>query len=147
MTQYLFGQFTLEHLAKIKRGVNLFNKQMYWECHEDLEHHWLEDRGDNARYVYWAIIQVAACMIHVDRKNIAGATGMISKAKDKILFIEQKKIETDVLFKFVDWKKFKNLVQLVPEEAPLESFMNLFEYRFPNVNLWPVEEVDYDKEH
>ena len=42
---YHFGQFTPEHFEKMKKGVQLFNEQKYWECHEELEHHWLEDAG------------------------------------------------------------------------------------------------------
>lgn len=55
--EYHFGQFTKEHLCDVRKGVVLFNQQKYWECHEELEHHWLESRGDNARLVYWAVIK------------------------------------------------------------------------------------------
>ena len=46
----------------------------YWECHEELEHHWLEDAGDNARLIYWAVIQVAAAMYHFRDDNLKGFT-------------------------------------------------------------------------
>ena len=89
MSNYHFGQFTEEHLENTKEGVLLFNEQKYWECHEVLEDHWLESRGDNARYVYWAIIQVAAAMIHYRDENLSGARGLIAKAKEKFQKIDK----------------------------------------------------------
>ena len=80
---YHYGQFTKEHLEAIKEGILLFNDQAYYECHEALEDLWLSDVGDNARLVYWAIIQVAAAMIHFREDNVIGARGLIKKAKDK----------------------------------------------------------------
>ena len=80
----LYGQFTPEHFEKMRKGVELFNEQKYWECHEELEHHWLEDAGDNARLIYWAVIQVAAAMYHYRDENLQGVHGLIYKAKDKL---------------------------------------------------------------
>ena len=57
------SQFSLSELEKMSEAVRLFNAQKYWECHEELEHHWLEEPGP-LRNVYWAVIQVAAAMIH-----------------------------------------------------------------------------------
>ena len=54
--------FDQTHLAIMEQGIYLFNAQKYWECHEELEHHWLEEPGP-IRNVYWAVIQVAASMM------------------------------------------------------------------------------------
>lgn len=83
MPENFYGQFQIEHLRKIKKGIELFNKGKYWQCHEELEDHWLEDRGDNARYVYWTIIQIATALFHALDKNINGALGQIEKAQKK----------------------------------------------------------------
>ena len=74
---YSYGQFSPEHFEKMKKGIELFNQQMYWECHEELEHHWLEDAGDNARLIYWSVIQVAAAMYHFRDENMEGVHGLL----------------------------------------------------------------------
>lgn len=116
----------------MKEGIHLFNEQKYWECHESLEEIWLEDRGDNARYIYWAVIQVAAACIHFRDKKILGAQGMIMKAKEKF----KKSRELNVLTPEVEklhWYELEKLVMNVPEgtNSKLEDFAHLFEFRFP----------------
>lgn len=130
------GQFSLEHLVKMKAGIALYNKGLYWECHEELEDHWLEDRGDNARYVYWVVIQVATALLHYRDGNLAGASGMISKAKEKLLYCERYKIESDIMRKFLGWVRFKSLVKGVPKEPVLEDFQSLFDFKFSNPEKW-----------
>lgn len=137
MSKYVYGQFTREHLENIKEGVQLFNQQRYWECHEALEDHWIEGRGDNARYVYWAIIQVAAAMIHYRDENLNGARGLIKKAKSKLIKIDELKVCTNLLERYLSWSKLKSLINNVPAEAELRDFSVLFEFRF-------LDPVDWD---
>lgn len=137
----MYGQFNVEHLEKMKHGIKLFNQQKYWECHEYLEDHWFEDMGDNARYVYWAVIQVACSMIHYRDGNLAGAFGMLKKARDKFTQCESKKVETELLYKVLSWEKLKKLVFSIPDDAPLEAYKVLYAFRFKDPSLW-----DYKKE-
>lgn len=136
MSDYHYGQFTEEHLANTIEGVKLFNEQKYWECHEVLEDHWLEGRGDNARYVYWAIIQVAAAMIHYRDENLSGAQGLIAKAKNKFEKIDMHKVETPLMNEYLSWSKLKSMVMSVPKDAKLEDFAELFEFRFKDPTTW-----------
>lgn len=133
--EYPFGTFGPEHLKKVKEGIECFNKEQYWECHEALEDVWLEDRNDPARNVYWAIIQVAASLYHVREKNIAGAQGMIKKAKEKFNRCEKLNIETDLLYKFLSWQKLKELVFDIDNEAELDSFQKLYGFQFEDYKL------------
>lgn len=132
-----FGKFHKEHLLKVKSGLKLFNTEMFWECHEELEDPWMEYQGDNARLVYWAIIQVATALVHVRDKNLAGAQGMIGKAQDKIKQIELKKVETDIMNKFLSWKRFKKIVLAIPKNAKLADFDEVYSFRFSNPDKWP----------
>lgn len=129
--EYVFGQFTEEHLKKMEEGIRLFNEQKYWECHESLEEIWLEDRTDNARYIYWAVIQVAAACIHYRDGKIIGAQGMILKAKEKF----KKARDLHVLTPVVDqlkWYELEELVMKIPgaSESKLSDFSDLFDFRF-----------------
>ena len=130
------GQFSLEHLRKMKEGVKLYNAEMFWECHEELEDHWLEDMGDNNRYVYWVVIQVATSLLHASDDNLAGAKGMINKAKDKILQCERLKIESDIMNRFLSWKRFKVLVREIPEDPQLSDFEALQKFKFSQPEKW-----------
>ena len=130
---YEYGQFSPEHLEKMQEGVELFNEQKYWECHESLEDVWLEDRGDLARNVYWAVIQVAAACIHYRDSKIVGSQGMIVKAKEKFIRCRDKNILTQLAFDYLDWEELEKLVMTIPEkEAKLEDFARLYEFRFKN---------------
>jgi uncharacterized protein len=41
------------------KGIDEFNQQLFFECHETLEEIWLEDRGEDRKF-YQGIIQIAA---------------------------------------------------------------------------------------
>ncbi len=129
---YVFGQFTPEHLKKMEEGIHLFNEQKYWECHESLEEIWLEDRTDNARYIYWAVIQVAAACIHYRDSKIIGAQGMIAKAKEKFRKARELHVLTPEVEK-LNWYELEAMVMRVPEtpHSNLDHFKELFEFRFP----------------
>lgn len=128
-------KFELEHLALMKKGIELFNAQKYWECHEEFEHHWLEEPSA-IRNVYWAVIQVAAAMIHYRDQNIIGAKGLITKAKEKFNRVEKFEIENEILNKNLSWRELKILVRNVPDEPILQDFERLFQFRFKDPNSW-----------
>lgn len=130
------GQFSVEHLRRMMEGVKLYNQRMFWECHEELEDHWLADMGDNCRYVYWVVIQVATALHHHSDQNLAGAIGMISKAKEKLVQCEKRGVESDIMNRFLSWKRFKNLVREVPQEPNLEDFKDLESFRFSDPDKW-----------
>ncbi len=130
------GQFSLEHLKKMMEGVRLFNAGMFWECHEELEDHWLEDMGDDSRYVYWVVIQVATALLHHSDDNLAGAKGMINKSKEKIMQCEKRKVESDIMNRFLSWKRFKQLVKEIPDEPQLNDFKKLQAFKFSDPSKW-----------
>lgn len=137
------GQFSAEHLMKMAEGIMLFNSGHFWECHEELEDHWLEDMGDDCRYVYWVVIQVATALLHHRDNNLPGSQGMINKAKEKLLQCESKGVESDILYKFLGWKRFKALVRDIPQEPSLEDFKKLSEFKFSDPKKWKQH---FDKE-
>ena len=126
------SEFTHDHLKKMKPGIEVFNKQMYWECNEELEHVWLEDRGDDVRNVYWAIIQVAASLVHYENQNEIGAQGLLKKAKEKFLRVRDMEIENQLIYDYLDWKELYQLVFELKEDAKVSEFFKLYEFRFKN---------------
>lgn len=129
---YHFGQFSPEHLNKMEEGIALFNEQKYWECHESFEDLWMEDRNDNARNVYWAIIQVAAACIHYRDSKLIGAQGMIFKARQKFQRCHDLNVLTDIAYTYLDWEELEKIVMSIPDsdKSTLDDFEELFDFRF-----------------
>lgn len=122
--------FDQEHLEKMREGIRLFNEQMYWECHEALEDAWMEDRNDPVRNVYWAVIQVAAALIHYRDHNLVGAKGMIYKAKEKFRRCRDQHLLSELAFKELRWNEFEKLALEIPDDCQLSDFDGLWAFRF-----------------
>lgn len=129
------SRFDHSHLAVMEEGILLFNAQKYWECHEEFEHHWLEEPGP-LRNVYWAVIQVAAAMIHYREGNLTGARGLINKSREKFERCEKFNVESELLYTELSWNELKKMVRAVPLDPQLDDFKKLFEFRFKDPSLW-----------
>jgi predicted metal-dependent hydrolase len=127
-----------EHMILIAKGIELYNQEKFWECHEELEDPWMELRGEGAQYVFWFVIQVATSLFHVRQKNLAGAIGMHKKAMEKLKKIDQFGAESDILRKYLNWDRFRQLVSTIPKQATLEDFEELYQFRFPRPDKWPA---------
>jgi uncharacterized protein len=139
MTKFEQYAFNEENLETIKAGILLFNCEKFWECHEELEHHWLEARGDNIRLVYWAVIQVAACLYHVRNENLIGAKGLHKKSLDKLHKCEKHYVESSLLEKSLSWSKFKKVVRSIKVDPKLEDFKTLYGFKFEMPEEWSEE--------
>ncbi len=127
---YRYGQFGVEQLKLSGHGVELFNKQFYWECHEALEDPWIEDRSDNARYVYWAIIQVAATLVHARDEKYASAELMLNKSKNKFEKCHELQVITPLMTEFLSWEELERIVYAVPENPTGKDFEALLAFKF-----------------
>ena len=58
--------------ARLRRGVEQFNRGEFFEQHETLELEWLEER-DPVRYLYQGILQIGVGFEHLRRGNARGA--------------------------------------------------------------------------
>lgn len=116
----------------MREGILLFNEQKYWECHEALEDIWAEDNHDPVRYIYWAVIQVAAACIHYRDSNLIGAQGMIAKAKEKFKKCRELHILSPLAYEKLDWENFENIVMKIPDSlsSHLNDFEEIFNFRF-----------------
>ncbi len=136
MSKYHHGQFGPDHLKLLEEGVRLYNSGQYWMCHEVVEDLWMDHIGDNARYVYWVIIQAATALYHHEDGNLNGAQGMNNKAKRKIKFIEENHVESDLLERNLNWSRFKKIIMSIPKDPSLEDFDKLSTFRFKDPKIW-----------
>jgi predicted metal-dependent hydrolase len=69
--------------AQIRHGVTLFNEERFWEAHESWEGVWLENRGEERRFLQ-GLIQLAAAYHHVQRGTNRGAIRLFAAALEKL---------------------------------------------------------------
>ena len=128
----MFGE---QELMRLVEGVTLFNQRKFWECHEEIEDAWMEEAGP-VRYVYWTVIQVATALYHYEGKNLVGAIDMMYKAKEKVILVEKNHVESDILFKFLSWRRLKTIVLSMKENEETDTLDLLMKFRFPGPDKW-----------
>ncbi len=62
------------------KGIELFNRQAYFEAHEELELAWGEETGP-VRELYRGILQVAVAYLQIERQNYKGALKMFLRLR------------------------------------------------------------------
>jgi predicted metal-dependent hydrolase len=66
-----------------RRGVALFNGVRYWHAHEAWETLW-RAAPDDERDFYQGLIQIAAGLLHLQRRNARGAYNKLSAGVDRL---------------------------------------------------------------
>jgi predicted metal-dependent hydrolase len=69
--------------AIFRRGISLFNGARYWHAHEEWETLW-RAAPDAERDFYQGLIQVAAGLLHLERKNRRGARTKLAEGLAKL---------------------------------------------------------------
>ena len=65
-------------------AVALFNQVRYWHAHEEWERLW-RAAGEEDRDFYQGLIQVAAGLLHLQRRNARGARNKLSEGVAKLV--------------------------------------------------------------
>ena len=68
---------------RLQKGIDEFNQQLFFECHETLEELWLEERGEDRKF-YQGIIQIAAGYFKLQQGVPAGAIKLWRLGLEKI---------------------------------------------------------------
>lgn len=68
---------------RLQKGIDEFNRQLFFECHETLEEIWLEEHGDDRRF-YQGVIQIAAGYFKWQQGVPAGAVKLWRMGLEKI---------------------------------------------------------------
>ena len=66
-----------------RHGVALFNQVRYWHAHEEWERLW-RAAGEDERDFYQGLIQVAAGLLHLQRRNARGARNKLTEGIAKL---------------------------------------------------------------
>lgn len=65
------------------KGIEEFNQQLFFECHETLEEIWLEEHGEDKKF-YQGIIQIAAGYYKLQQGVPVGAVKLWRMGLEKI---------------------------------------------------------------
>ena len=68
---------------RLQKGIDEFNQQLFFECHETLEEVWLEEHGEDRRF-YQGVIQIAAGYFKWQQGVPAGALKLWRMGLEKI---------------------------------------------------------------
>jgi uncharacterized protein len=69
------------------KGIEEFNRQLFFECHETLEELWLEERSEDRKF-YQAIIQIAAGYYKLQQGVPIGAVKLWRTGLEKLAAYE-----------------------------------------------------------
>ena len=67
----------------LREGIDLFNRERFFECHEVLEEAWLEASGEQRTFLQ-GLIQIAVAFYHLRRENIIGAGRLLTAGMEKL---------------------------------------------------------------
>jgi predicted metal-dependent hydrolase len=103
---------------EFQRGVELFNAEEFFECHEVLEDVWRPTRGE-ARLFVQAVIHLAVGFYHHRRGNRTGAELQLRKGLRKLAgyLPEYRGIDTDRL-----WREGHEALEIISAGGVVASF-------------------------
>ena len=64
-------------------GVDLFNRELFFECHELLEEAWLQSAGEQKMFLQ-GLIQMGVALYHLRRNNLIGAKRLMEAGMEKL---------------------------------------------------------------
>ena len=67
------------HPPEFYKGLELFNREFYYECHDVWEEIWGDAKGKN-KIFYQALIMSAVSLYHFGNENLVGALSCYQKA-------------------------------------------------------------------
>lgn len=67
----------------VRKGIQLFNQQQFYEQHEVIEHEWHAERSD-VRRLYQGLLQVGVGFHHALNGNYKGALALLTDGTDKV---------------------------------------------------------------
>jgi predicted metal-dependent hydrolase len=73
-----------ENDPRFIKGIEEFNQQLFFECHETLEELWLEEHGEERRF-FQGIIQIAAGYYKLQQQVPVGAIKLWRTGLEKLM--------------------------------------------------------------
>ena len=103
----------VEKLEVLRQGIQLFNEERFWECHEVLEQIWHPARGAE-RDIIQGMILTAAALVHAQKDETEISLTMLKKAENKL--------GKDADYKGVDLGNIRQNIRRMLESRNPEAF-------------------------
>jgi len=68
------------NLGAFHRGIQLFNRQQFYDAHEIWEDVWRESHGHEKKFLQ-GLIQIAVALHHYSTDNLAGARSLLERGR------------------------------------------------------------------
>ena len=94
------------HRPRFLSGIELFNREQFYECHDVLEEIWLEEVGEERLFLQ-GMIQVAVAFYHYQNGKRGAARSMLKLALEKLTVtdvIQRQRISASFLLQLQQWK-------------------------------------------
>lgn len=99
--------------AELRRFVQLFNREEFWESHEVLEDPWRELGSD----FYQGLILYASAFVHAQRGNRHGIIAQLAKAEERLAPYRPAYLGVDVEGIFEHAKRCRQIVRANSDAA------------------------------
>ena len=83
------------HPPEFYKGLELFNREFYFECHDVWEEIWGDAKGKN-KIFYQALIMSAVSLYHYGNENLAGALSCYQKALNQFTQLPEHFLRLDI---------------------------------------------------
>ena len=128
---------------EFERGIEQFNQQQFYACHDTLEAIWVDAPEADKRF-YQGILQVAVGCYHLSNNNLRGAIILLGEAVRRLCDYQPDYEEIDVeLLLNQTMELLQALQQLKPEQAQT-FFQQLQQKHSPATNLSSIERSQDD---
>ena len=97
------------------QGIDLFNNQKFFACHEVLEEAWLEASGGEKTFLQ-GLIQIAVALHHLGNENRLGARRLLVAGIEKLSAFTPQRESVDVAGLLEDLEPLRK--RLTAGEAP-----------------------------
>ncbi|MED1204928.1 DUF309 domain-containing protein [Heyndrickxia acidicola] len=87
--------------------IHFHGDRDYFECHEILEEYWKESNDFNRDSVWVGLIQVAVAFYHYRRRNLKGASRLLTRSRNLL-----SKKEQDIHHLGLDYPKLLNILDV-----------------------------------
>ncbi|HEX6738691.1 MAG TPA: DUF309 domain-containing protein [Vicinamibacteria bacterium] len=122
-------QLDAEERRALARGIDEFNRGLFFECHDTLEEMWAGVRGPS-RDFFQGLIQVAVAFYHLTGGNHAGAASMLARALKRFAPYPDRYAGFDLAAHREELRAWQ---ARVAGEAPLDETPGLPRWRFENL--------------
>lgn len=83
------------HPPEFYKGLELFNREFYFECHDIWEEIWGDAKGKN-KIFYQALIMSAVSLYHFGNENLVGALSCYQKALHQFNLLPDQFLHLDI---------------------------------------------------